>query len=210
MSASAYVDERRLAQRLAAMARIGATGNGGVNRQALSAEDAAAQRQLVLWGEALGLRPSIDAIGNLFLRLEGADTGAPPVLSGSHLDSQPTGGKFDGAFGVLAALEAVEAIIASAVKPRVSIDIVAWMNEEGSRFAPGMMGSAVFAGDRALDATLAAVDKDDVSVKQALARCARPCATCPSACWENAYRRMSRRTSSKVRIWRTKGSRSAW
>jgi beta-ureidopropionase / N-carbamoyl-L-amino-acid hydrolase len=169
MSASDYVDEARLAQRLAAMARIGATDKGGVNRQALSKEDAAAQRQLIEWGEALGMKPSVDAIGNLFLRLEGADADAPPVLSGSHLDSQPTGGKFDGVFGVLAALEAVQAIVASGVKPRLSIDVVAWMNEEGSRFAPGMMGSAVFAGDRALDATLAVVDKHDVSVKDALA-----------------------------------------
>lgn len=168
MSASTFVDEKRLAQRLAAMARIGATEKGGVNRQALSKEDAAAQRQLVQWGEALGLKPSVDAIGNLFLRLEGTDASAPPVLSGSHLDSQPTGGKFDGVFGVLAAFEAVEAIVASGVKPRASIDVVAWMNEEGSRFAPGMMGSAVFAGARELDAVLAVVDKHGVSVKDAL------------------------------------------
>jgi beta-ureidopropionase / N-carbamoyl-L-amino-acid hydrolase len=168
MSASACVQERRLAERLAAMARIGATEQGGVNRQALSKEDAAAQRQLIEWGRALNLKPSIDAIGNLFLRLEGTDASAPPVLSGSHLDSQPTGGKFDGVFGVLAAFEAVEAIVASGIAPRVSIDIVAWMNEEGSRFAPGMMGSAVFAGDRSLDATLAVVDKQGTSVKQAL------------------------------------------
>ncbi|BBU30895.1 Zn-dependent hydrolase [Burkholderia sp. THE68] len=169
MSASAYVDEKRLTERLAAMARIGATDKGGVNRQALSKEDAAAQRQLVQWGAALGLKPSVDAIGNLFLRLEGADTNAPPVLSGSHLDSQPTGGRFDGVYGVLAAFEAVEAIVASGVKPRVSIDVVAWMNEEGSRFAPGMMGSAVFAGARELDAVLAVVDTDNVSVRNALA-----------------------------------------
>ncbi|BAO90221.1 hydantoinase/carbamoylase family amidase [Caballeronia cordobensis] len=168
MSASTFVDEKRLAQRLAAMARIGATEKGGVNRQALSKEDAAAQRQLVQWGEALGLKPSVDAVGNLFLRLEGTDASAPPVLSGSHLDSQPTGGKFDGVFGVLAAFEAVEAIVASGVKPRASIDVVAWMNEEGSRFAPGMMGSAVFAGARELDAVLAVVDKHGVSVKDAL------------------------------------------
>ncbi|AET92678.1 allantoate amidohydrolase [Burkholderia sp. YI23] len=168
MSASTFVDEKRLAQRLAAMARIGATEKGGVNRQALSKEDAAAQRQLVQWGEVLGLKPSVDAIGNLFLRLEGTDASAPPVLSGSHLDSQPTGGKFDGVFGVLAAFEAVEAIVASGVKPRASIDVVAWMNEEGSRFAPGMMGSAVFAGARELDAVLAVVDKHGVSVKDAL------------------------------------------
>jgi beta-ureidopropionase / N-carbamoyl-L-amino-acid hydrolase len=166
---SAFVDEARLAGRLAAMARIGATEKGGVNRQALSSEDARAQRELVRWGEALGLKPSVDAIGNLFLRLEGTDADAPPVLSGSHLDSQPTGGKFDGVFGVLAAFEAVEAIIASGVKPRAPIDIVAWMNEEGSRFAPGMMGSAVFAGARALDDVRAVTDKSGISVAAALA-----------------------------------------
>ncbi|SAL00769.1 hydantoinase/carbamoylase family amidase [Caballeronia ptereochthonis] len=167
--ASTFVDEKRLAGRLAAMARIGATEKGGVNRQALSKEDAEAQRQLVDWGNSLGLKPSVDAIGNLFLRLEGTDPSAAPVLSGSHLDSQPTGGRFDGVYGVLAAFEAVEAIIASGARPRASIDIVAWMNEEGSRFAPGMMGSAVFAGARELDTVLAVADATGVTVEKALA-----------------------------------------
>jgi N-carbamoyl-L-amino-acid hydrolase len=166
--ASAFVDEKRLAERLAAMARIGATEKGGVNRQALSKEDAAAQQLLIRWGETLGLKPSIDAIGNLFLRLEGADPNAAPMLSGSHLDTQPTGGKFDGVYGVLAAREAVQAIVASGVRPRASIDVVAWMNEEGSRFAPGMMGSAVFAGERRLDTVLAVTDESGVSVADAL------------------------------------------
>lgn len=166
--ASAFVDEKRLAERLAAMARIGATEKGGVNRQALSKEDAAAQQLLIRWGETLGLKPSIDAIGNLYLRLEGADRNAAPVLSGSHLDTQPTGGKFDGVYGVLAALEAVQAIVASGVRPRASIDVVAWMNEEGSRFAPGMMGSAVYAGERILDTVLAVTDESGVSVADAL------------------------------------------
>ncbi|BAN26843.1 hydantoinase/carbamoylase family amidase [Caballeronia insecticola] len=167
--ASAFVDEQRLAERLAAMARIGATEKGGVNRQALSQEDAAAQLLLVGWGEALGLAPSVDAVGNLFLRLEGADANAAPVLSGSHLDTQPTGGRFDGVYGVLAAFEAVEAIIASGRRPRAPIDIVAWMNEEGSRFAPGMMGSAVFAGARELSTVLAVADAQGTTVASALA-----------------------------------------
>jgi N-carbamoyl-L-amino-acid hydrolase len=105
-----------------------------------------------------------DAAANLFLRYEGTERNLPPVLVGSHIDSQPTGGKFDGAFGVLAALEAVEAIIACGQCPRRSIEVVAWMNEEGSRFAPGMMGSAVFAGARKLGDILAKRDHAGVVV----------------------------------------------
>ena len=124
------------------LARHGATPARGVNRQALSAEEIAARRELIEWGMALGLTAHSDPAGNLFLRLEGRDRDAPPVLSGSHLDSQPTGGKFDGVYGVLAALEAVQAILESGYSPSRAIEVVAWMNEEGSRFAPGMMGSA--------------------------------------------------------------------
>jgi len=150
------------------MAAFGATPKGGVNRQALSREDASAQDELVRWGSRLGLRATRDAVGNLFLRLPGSEVEAEPVLSGSHLDSQPTGGRFDGVYGVLAAFEAVEAIRQAGLTPRRPIDIVAWMNEEGSRFAPGMMGSAVFAGARTLESTLCVNDADGVSVSQAM------------------------------------------
>ncbi len=154
-----------------AMARFGATAAGGVNRQALSAEDFVAQAELVRWGEALGLAASRDRIGNLFLRLPGTDPDAAPVLSGSHLDSQPTGGRFDGVYGVLAAFEAVQAIIERGVAHRHPIEVVAWMNEEGSRFAPGMMGSAVFAGARTEEETVSVRDAAGVSVADALAQC---------------------------------------
>jgi len=176
---SSFVSEPRLWQRHADMARFGATAAGGVNRQALSPEDAAAQAELVRWGETLGLVPSRDAVGNLFLRMAGSDPAAAPVLSGSHLDSQPTGGRFDGVYGVLAAFEAVQAIREAGVQPRHSIDVVAWMNEEGSRFAPGMMGSAVFAGDRTLEETLAAVDAAGIRVGDALADVATALAHVP-------------------------------
>ncbi|GAA5236336.1 M20 family metallo-hydrolase [Verticiella sediminum] len=168
---SAHVKPERLLARLQAMARIGATPRGGVNRQALSAEDAAAQAQLAAWGAERGLAASRDAAGNLFVRLAGARPGLAPVLSGSHLDSQPTGGRFDGVYGVLAAFEVLEAMRDAGFAPARAVEAVAWMNEEGSRFAPGMMGSAVFAGERPLQAVLDTRDADGVSVAEALAAC---------------------------------------
>ncbi len=168
--AAERVSEDRLWHRHMAMAEIGATPAGGVDRQALSAEDAAAQVLLIDWGVPLGLKAFTDEIGNLFLRWEGSDPSLPPVLIGSHLDSQPTGGRFDGVFGVLAALETVEAMQEAGLAPRHSIEIVSWMNEEGSRFAPGMMGSEAFAGDRTLDQILPVRDLDGVSVAEALAQ----------------------------------------
>lgn len=162
------VSQERLWDRHMVMARYGATAAGGVNRQALSAEDVAAQRQLIEWGTALGLSASTDAAGNLFLRLAGTEA-IPSVMTGSHMDSQPTGGRFDGIYGVLAGLEAVQALIEAGIRPRRSIEIVAWMNEEGSRFAPGMMGSEAFAGVRPLEEILAVRDPDGVSVSEALA-----------------------------------------
>jgi beta-ureidopropionase / N-carbamoyl-L-amino-acid hydrolase len=147
---------------------FGATERGGVNRQALSDEEIAARAQLLRWAEAIGLEPSTDPLANLFLSCKGADPGLPALLIGSHIDSQPTGGKFDGAFGVLAALEAVEAIVARGVRPRRTIEVVAWMNEEGSRFAPGMMGSAGFSGVRKLDDILAVRDQTGIAVEAAL------------------------------------------
>src|SRR6516165_5509852 len=99
MSSASAVKEDRLWQRHADMAKLGGTPRGGVNRQALSPEDAAARNQLAAWAKARGFAVSTDPIGNLFVRREGTDD-APPVLSGSHMDSQPTGGRFDGMFGV--------------------------------------------------------------------------------------------------------------
>lgn len=151
------------------LAHHGATPAHGVNRQALSVEEIAARRELIEWGLALGLTAHTDPAGNLFLRLEGRDPGAPPVLSGSHLDSQPTGGKFDGVYGVLAALEAVQAILESGRSSLRPIEVVAWMNEEGSRFAPGMMGSAAFTGAAPLAEMLPVRDAKGESVQQALA-----------------------------------------
>jgi beta-ureidopropionase / N-carbamoyl-L-amino-acid hydrolase len=123
---------------------------------------------LLSWAKGIGLKPSVDAAANLFLALEGREPRLPPVLIGSHIDSQPTGGKFDGAYGVLAALEAVQAISEHSDRPRRTIEVVAWMNEEGSRFAPGMMGSAAFTGRRKLADILPLQDRTGSTVETAL------------------------------------------
>jgi N-carbamoyl-L-amino-acid hydrolase len=165
---SQRIDGGRLWQRLMDFAKFGATTNGGVCRLALSKEEVQARAALVAWAKNLGLKPSVDAAANLFLALEGREPQLPPLLIGSHIDSQPTGGKFDGAYGVLAALEAVHAISEHTDRPRRTIEVVAWMNEEGSRFAPGMMGSAVFTGKRKLADILPIKDRAGSTVEGAL------------------------------------------
>jgi beta-ureidopropionase / N-carbamoyl-L-amino-acid hydrolase len=169
MIPSRHVDAARLWRRHMEMAEIGALSRGGVNRPALSALDADARRRLVAWGRSLGLEPFQDGMGNLFLRRAGTDDHASPVLTGSHLDTQPTGGKFDGTFGVLAGLEALEAMTAAGRVTRRPIVLVSWTNEEGARFQPGCAGSAAFIGHAPLDRLLSAVDRAGVSVRTALA-----------------------------------------
>lgn len=162
------IDAERLWSRLMALARIGATPGGGVDRQALSREEIESWRTMIDWAVSAGLEPSTDAVGNLFIALPGADRDAPPVLAGSHLDSQPGGGRFDGVYGVLAALEVLTTLAERGVRPLEDIVCVAWMNEEGSRFAPGMMGSEAFAGVRSLEAVRAVRDADGIAVADAL------------------------------------------
>jgi len=169
MSGAKSVTQQRLWQRHADMARLGGTPKGGVNRQALSAEDAAARNQLAGWTRARGFSLFTDPIGNLFVRRDGTDPAALPVVSGSHMDSQPTGGRFDGMYGVLAAFEALEALEDAGVKTKRPVMAVAWTNEEGSRFQPGAMGSGAFAGQDALDDMLAQTDWKGVVLKDALA-----------------------------------------
>jgi N-carbamoyl-L-amino-acid hydrolase len=170
MGSGTLINADRLWTRLMSLAEIGATPAGGVNRQALSDGEIAAWRRVIGWAAEAGLTPSTDAAANLFLTLAGRDRAAPPFLLGSHLDSQPTGGKFDGAAGVMAALEAVVSLAEQGDTPARDIIVVAWMNEEGSRFAPGMMGSEAFTGERDMDAIRAARDADGVTVGEALDR----------------------------------------
>ena len=163
------VREDRLWQRHMDIAAIGATGRGGVNRQALTPEDGQARRLMLEWASELGFTASVDAIGNLFIRRAGAQPTSDPVVAGSHLDSQPTGGNFDGVFGVLAALEVLEAANDAGVVTGRPMELVVWTNEEGARFQPATMGSAVHAGALQLETVLASSDSDGVTVEQALA-----------------------------------------
>lgn len=151
-----------------AMGAIGATAKGGVNRQAFSPQDIQARHLLIAWAKDLGFDLGTDAIGNLYVRRPGTATTASPVLTGSHLDSQPTGGKFDGAYGVLAGFEALEAMQRAGIATTRPVEVVAWVNEEGSRFQPGCMGSAVFTGERRLDDLLTVTDRHGVLVETAL------------------------------------------
>lgn len=167
--AADHVDGGRQWRRLMEMSAFGGFGDGGVNRAAFSSQDIAARARLLEWAATLELEPGVDAIGNLTLRLPGADAGAPPVMTGSHMDSQPQGGRFDGIYGVIAGLEALQAIRDSGLLPRHPIEVVAWSNEEGGRFSPGAMGSAVFAGAMRLEDCLTVTDAEGISLETALA-----------------------------------------
>lgn len=150
------------------LAEIGATAAGGVCRLALTDEEIAARRLLIDWADSLGLTVFTDDIGNLFFRLSGSDPEAAPVVTGSHIDTQPTGGKFDGAYGVVAGFEAVEAILDAGITTARPIEVVAWVNEEGSRFSPGMMGSEAFTSRRPIAQILEVTDADGTTTATAL------------------------------------------
>jgi len=165
------VNGERLWASLMELARIGATEKGGVCRLAASDLDGAARRLFISWCEAAGCTVSIDRIGNIFARRPGRNPDLPPIVSGSHLDTQPTGGRFDGAYGVMAALEVVRSLNDLGYETEAPIEIVAWTNEEGSRFSPAMVGSGVFAGVFDLEYGLARPDNaTGVSLGAELAR----------------------------------------
>ena len=164
------VDGNRLWQSLMDLARIGATPKGGVKRITLTETDREGRDLFVRWCNDAGLAIRIDAIGNIFARRAGADDTLAPVMTGSHLDTQPSGGKFDGAYGVMAGLEVIRRLNELGIATRAPIELAAWTNEEGSRFVPTMMGSGVYAGVHRVDAMYAQKDIDGVSVSDALDR----------------------------------------
>lgn len=163
-----HVNGPRLWDSLMTMATIGATANGGVQRLALSAEDFAARAVLADWCHQAGMSVDSDAIGNLFARREGRNPQAAPVVMGSHLDSPPDGGRFDGSVGVLAALEVVRSLNDAGITTARPLEIVVWTNQQGSRFAPAMLGSAVFAGLLPLASAQVVEDMYGVSLGTAL------------------------------------------
>ncbi|MVZ84040.1 hydantoinase/carbamoylase family amidase [Burkholderia pseudomallei] len=164
------IDGERLWRSLMEMARIGGTAHGGVRRLAATDDDRRGRDRFAQWCREAGLALSVDEIGNLFARRAGAEAGAPPVLIGSHLDTQPEGGRFDGTYGVLAALEVVRSLNDAGIVTRKPIEIVSWTNEEGARFAPAMLGSAVAAGVMPLAQALAGRDAAGVTLGDALER----------------------------------------
>lgn len=158
----------RLWQRIMAMAEIGGLENGGCNRQALTDEDRQGRALFCGWAREAGCETRIDEMGNIFARLAGANPDSPPIIAGSHLDTQPTGGKFDGVYGVLAALEVCQTIHENGVTIDGPIDVVVWTNEEGSRFSPAMIGSGVFGGAFDLDYAYQQQDKNGITFGEAL------------------------------------------
>lgn len=158
----------RLWASLERMAQIGATPKGGVCRLALSELDRESRDLFVSWAQQAGCEIRVDAIGNIFARRPGRRADAAPVVTGSHADSQPTGGKYDGIYGVLAGLEVVRTLNDAGIETEHPIDVVVWTNEEGSRFAPAMIASGVFAGAFTLDYALARTDAAGITIQQAL------------------------------------------
>ncbi len=164
------VNGDRLWGSLMELARIGGTPKGGVCRLALTDLDRQGRDLVVGWARAAGMSITVDKIGNVFMRREGRDPSRAPIVCGSHIDTQPTGGKFDGNYGVLAGLEVVRTLNDQGVVTEAPIEVAFWTNEEGSRFVPVMMGSGVFAGAFTLEHAYAAKDTAGHTVEGELRR----------------------------------------
>ena len=154
------INQDRLWDSLMTMAKIGPGIAGGNNRQTVTEEDGDARKLFQKWSEDAGMKMIVDELGSMFFRREGKSKDALPVVIGSHLDTQPTGGKYDGVLGVLAGLEIVRTLNDLNIKTKHPIMIVNWTNEEGSRFAPAMMASAGYAGIYDINTLLSAEDAE--------------------------------------------------
>jgi beta-ureidopropionase / N-carbamoyl-L-amino-acid hydrolase len=165
-----HIDGARLWDTLMATAQIGATPKGGICRLTLTDLDRQVRDWFKAQCEALGCIVKVDEVGNMFARRPGRNKELPPIAIGSHLDTQPTGGKFDGVLGVLAALEALRTLVAAGYETNAAVEIVNWTNEEGARFAPPMLASGVFAGVFTPAYAYARTDRDGKTFGEELAR----------------------------------------
>lgn len=165
---SLHINGQRLWQSLMDLARVGATEQGGNCRLALTALDGQGRDLVVGWMKDAGLTVSVDQVGNIFGRRAGRNPLLPPVMAGSHIDTQPTGGKFDGCYGVMAGLEVMRTLQERGIQTETSLELAIWTNEEGTRFVPVMMGSGVFAGKFPLQTALDATDLAGKSVRDEL------------------------------------------
>lgn len=160
----------RLTSSLLELAQIGATAKGGVCRLALTDLDRQGREWVINQAKALGLSVSVDQIGNTFMRRAGRNPQRAPIMTGSHIDTQPTGGKYDGNYGVLAGLEVIATLNDHAVETEAPLEVVFWTNEEGSRFTPVMMGSGVFAQAFSLEHAYGQADQSGKTVRMELER----------------------------------------
>ena len=170
MTTNIRINGDRLWQSLMTLAKIGATEKGGVCRLALTDLDREARDLFVRWCKEAGCTVTIDKMGNIFARRAGRDDSLPPVMTGSHIDTQPTGGKFDGAYGVLAGLEVIRTLNDHGTETEAPVEVVVWTNEEGSRFAPAMVASGVFGGAFDLDYALSRADTEGKTMGEELKR----------------------------------------
>ncbi len=162
------INGERLWKALMELAKIGATKKGGVCRLALTDLDRQGRDYFVAQAKAAGCTIRIDAVGNIFARRAGRNNDLPAVMTGSHIDTQPTGGKFDGNYGVLAGIEVLHTLNDADIETEAPLEVVVWTNEEGSRFVPVMMGSGAFIGEFETDFIHAQKDRDGISVGEAL------------------------------------------
>ena len=164
------INGQRLWDSLMELAQIGATPKGGVCRLTLTDLDKQGRDLVTRWARGAGMTVTIDKIGNGFMRRPGRNNSLPPIMTGSHIDTQPTGGKFDGNYGVLAGIEVVRTLNDHGIETEAPIEVAFWTNEEGSRFVPVMMGSGVFAKAFTLEHAYAATDTEGKTVKGELER----------------------------------------
>ncbi len=164
------INGQRLWDSLMAMAKIGGTSKGGCNRQALTELDKEGRDLFVKWSEESGCTIKVDPMGNIVATRAGKLNDSLSVLTGSHLDTQPTGGKFDGVYGVLAGLEVIRTLNDNNVETDHPIEVVVWTNEEGARFSPAMIGSGVWSGEFDLEYGHSRTDKEGYSIAEELER----------------------------------------